>query len=417
MLLYAVLPIIVVWWLQIKRRSSWLRSALVRLLYLIVAVVLAAAAILLVFQDFSSLMRNHKEMRYLITPGNYLYSLTRVVGNDSEHAVQAIIPINTDAKLAASWNKRDKPLLFIMVVGETTRAANWGLNGYAHQTTPELSKLDIMNFSNASSCGTNTEVSVPCMFSPYGRHNYDEDAIRQHQSLLHILDHAGIKTLWRDNQAGCKHVCDGLAEQRLDNSKDPVLCADDRCLDEILLKNLDAEVKKAGNGNLFIVLHQLGNHGPAYYRRYPASLRKFTPTCDTDDLSKCTREQIVNSYDNAVLYTDHFLAKTIAFLKTQTNHDTALWYVSDHGESLGEDGIYLHGMPYSIAPKEQTHVPMVMWMSQNFTSDFGLNRNCLAKKTGDAVSQDNLFSSILGMLQVQSKYYDPAYDLSASCRK
>lgn len=417
MLLYAVLPAIVVWWLHIQRRQSWLRAAMVRLLYLIAAIVLTAGSIFVVFQDFSSLMRNHKEVRYLITPSNYLYSLTRVLSKDSAHADKAIIPINTDAKLAAGWGKRDKPLLFIMVVGETTRAANWGLNGYTHQTTPELSKLDVMNFSNVTSCGTNTEVSVPCMFSPYGRHNYDQDAIQQHQSLLHILDHVGIKTIWRDNQAGCKHVCDGLEEQRLDNSKDLELCAGDRCLDEIMLKDLGAEIKKANNGNLFIVLHQLGNHGPAYYRRYPDSLRKFTPTCDTPDLSKCTREQIVNSYDNAVLYTDYFVAKTIAFLKQQTTYDTALWYMSDHGESLGENGIYLHGMPYSIAPKEQTHVPMVLWMSQNFTSDFGLNRDCLAKKTSDALSQDYLFSSILGMLQIHSRYYDPAYDLSASCRK
>lgn len=417
MLLYAVLPIIVLWCLRLNTQQSWLRSTVKRLLYLVGAVVVTAGSIFLVFQDFSSLMRNHKEVRYLITPSNYLYSLARVVSKDSAQADKPRITINADAKLDASWGQRHKPLLFILVVGETARAANWGLNGYAHQTTPELSKLDVLNFSDASSCGTNTEVSVPCMFSPYGRHNYDQDAIQQHQSLLHILDHVGIKTIWRDNQAGCKHVCDGLEEQRLDSSKDPDLCADDRCLDEILLKNLDVEVKKSKNGNLFIVLHQLGNHGPAYYRRYPESIRKFTPTCDTPDLSKCSREQIVNSYDNAVLYTDHFLAKTIAYLKTQTNYDTAMWYMSDHGESLGEDGIYLHGMPYSIAPKEQTKVPMVMWMSQNFTSDFGVSRDCLANKTHDAVSHDNLFSSILGMLQIKSKYYDPAYDLSASCRK
>lgn len=415
MLVYAVLPTIVVWRLQLKR-TSMLRGIATRLSYLVLAILLTAGSIFVVFQDFSSLMRNHKEVRYLITPSNYLYSLTRVLSNDSKQADKPQIPINMDAKLGEGWSKRKKPLLFVMMVGETTRAANWGLNGYAHQTTPELSKLDVINFTDVSSCGTNTEVSVPCMFSPYGRHNYDQDEIRQHQSLLHIIDHAGIKTIWRDNQAGCKHVCDGLEEQRLDSSKDPELCGSEHCLDEIMLKNLDAEIKKAKNGNLFIVLHQLGNHGPAYYRRYPDAMRKFTPTCDTPDLSKCTREEIVNSYDNAVLYTDHFLAKTIAWLKQQSDYDTAMWYMSDHGESLGENGIYLHGMPYSIAPKEQTHVPLVMWMSPDFTTDFGLNKNCLANKVHDAVSHDYLFSSVLGMLQIKSKYYDRAYDLSASCR-
>lgn len=415
MLLFAVLPIVLVWRVQLVRRP-WRRAILIRVLYILGALAVTVVSIMLVFQDFSSLMRNQKEVRFLITPSSYLFSFVRVAVADTEKANAVRIPISGDAKLEAGWAKRTKPMLFVLVVGETTRAANWGLNGYAHQTTPALSKLDVMNFTRASSCGTNTEVSVPCMFSPYGRRNYDEKEIRNHESFLHIIDHVGIKTLWRDNQAGCKGVCDGLEQQRLDSSTDPALCDGERCLDEILLKDMDGEIQKAKNGNLFIVLHQLGNHGPAYYKRYPPSMRTFTPTCDTSDLSKCTREQIVNTFDNGVMYTDHFLAKTIAYLKTQKKYDTAMWYLSDHGESLGENGIYLHGMPYSIAPKEQTHVPMVMWFSDGFLSSFDLKKDCLAKKTDSPVSQDNLFHTVLGMLQIQSKYYEKALDLSASCR-
>jgi lipid A ethanolaminephosphotransferase len=413
---FGILPALLVWRVQL-RRTSWKRAIPVRLLYIISAIAIAAGSIMLVFQDFSSLMRNQKEVRFLITPSNYLYSFIRVVAADTESANKAKIQISADARLAPGWAGRHKPMLFILIVGETTRGDNWGLNGYAHQTTPELSKLDVLNFPDAHSCGTNTEVSVPCMFSPYGRRNYDEKAIRAHESFLHIINHVGIKTLWRDNQAGCKGTCDGLEQQRLDSSTDPEFCNDERCLDEIMLKNLGAEVKKAANGNMFIVLHQLGNHGPAYYQRYPESMRTFTPTCDTSDLSKCSREQIVNTFDNAVKYTDHFVAQTIAFLKTQKQYDTAMWYLSDHGESLGENGIYLHGLPYSIAPKEQTHIPMVMWFSDGFLSSFDLNRECLAKKTQTTVSQDNLFHSILGMLQIESQYYDKTFDLSADCRR
>jgi len=416
LLLFAVLPVIVVWRLPLRYRP-WRRALMVRIAYIVGALLLAAGAIMLVFQDFSSLMRNQKEVRFLITPSNYLVSAAKVLSADTSESGPRI-PISADAKLQQSWAKRSKPMLFVLVVGETTRAANWGLNGYAHQTTPELAQLDILNFTRAQSCGTNTEVSVPCMFSPYGRHDYDEKEIRRHESFLHIIEHAGIKTLWRDNQAGCKGVCDGLEQQRLDDSKDPELCNGDRCLDEILLKGLDAEVRKAKNGNIFVVLHQLGNHGPAYYQRYPASLRRFTPTCDTSDLSKCSREQIVNSYDNAVLYTDHFLAKTIAFLKAeQKDYDTAMWYMSDHGESLGENGIYLHGLPYSIAPKEQVSIPMVMWFSNGFLSSFDLDKSCLAKKTDSPVSHDNLIHTVLGMLQIDSKYYNKTFDLTADCRK
>jgi lipid A ethanolaminephosphotransferase len=416
LLLFAALPIVFVWRLPLRYRP-WKRALLVRIAYIVGALLIAAGAIMLVFQDFSSLMRNHKEVRFLITPSNYLISAAKVFGADSSESGPRI-PISADARLQASWAKRDKPMLFVLVVGETNRAANWGLNGYEHQTTPELAQLDVLNFKRAQSCGTNTEVSVPCMFSPYGRHDYDEKEIRRHESFLHIIEHAGIKTLWRDNQAGCKGVCDGLEQQRLDDSKDAELCNGDRCLDEILLKGLDAEVRKAKNGNIFVVLHQLGNHGPAYYQRYPASLRRFTPTCDTSDLSKCSREQIVNSYDNAVLYTDHFLAKTIAFLKSeQKDYDTAMWYMSDHGESLGENGIYLHGLPYSIAPKEQTSIPMVMWFSDGFLSSFHLNKDCLTKQADSPVSHDNLMHTVLGMLQIDSKYYNKTFDLTAECRK
>ncbi|MFC7298004.1 phosphoethanolamine transferase [Herminiimonas aquatilis] len=415
MLVYGILPSLLVWKLRLKK-TTLRRAALTRIAYVIGALVIAAGSILLVFQDFSSLMRNQKEVRFLITPSNYLFSLARVVSIDTAQAGVPKIPISADAHMAAGWGKRTKPALFILVVGETTRAANWGLNGYAHQTTPELSKLDVINFSHATSCGTNTEVSVPCMFSTYGRRNYDENAIRAHESLLHVIDHAGIKTVWRDNQAGCKGVCDGLEEQRLDSSKNAALCDGERCLDEILLEGMDGEIQKAKNGNLFVVLHQLGNHGPAYFKRYPAAMRVFTPTCDTSDLSKCSKEEIVNAYDNGVLYTDHFLAKTIAYLKNQTDYDTAMLYLSDHGESLGEHGIYLHGLPYSIAPKEQTQVPMVMWMSQGFSSSFGVNKDCMSKLANNPVSQDNLFHSILGMLQIESTHYDKGLDLSAGCR-
>lgn len=415
MLVFGVLPSLLVW--QLRLRTTPLRRAIpTRLLYIVAAIAVTVGSTMLIFQDFSSLMRNQKEVRFLITPSNYLFSLTRVVAADTAQANTPKIKISDDAKLAAGWAGRTKPMLFVLVVGETTRAANWGLNGYEHQTTPELSKLGVVNFPHATSCGTNTEVSVPCMFSIYGRHDYDETKIRSHESLLHIIDKVGVKTVWRDNQAGCKGVCDGLEEQMLSDSKDPKLCDGERCLDEIMLEGMDGVIQKAQNGNLFVVLHQLGNHGPAYYRRYPTTMRTFTPTCDTSDLSKCNREQITNSYDNGVLYTDHFLAKTIAYLKSQTSYDTAMLYLSDHGESLGEHGIYLHGLPYSIAPKEQTEVPMVMWMSPGFASSFGVNKDCLQQRAGNPVSQDNLFHSILGMLQIESKYYDKSLDMTAGCR-
>lgn len=415
LLFFGVLPALLVFRIPLKVRT-WKRSIAMRAGFLFAVTLLAVGSTMLVFQEFSALMRNHKEVRHLITPSNYLISFTRTLAADTAEAKKPKTQVGTDAKLAAAWSERKKPALLVLVVGETARAANWGLSGYARQTTPKLAAMDdIVNFPHATSCGTNTETSVPCMFSPFGRAHYDEKKIRSHESLLHVLEHAGIKTLWRDNQAGCKGVCDGLEQQRLDDSKHATLCDGERCLDEILLENLDAELAKS-KGSLVLVLHQLGNHGPAYHRRYPAAFRQFGPACENADLGKCSQQEIVNSYDNALLYTDYFLEQTIRKLKAQTSHDAAMIYISDHGESLGEKGIFLHGLPYAIAPKEQTEVPMVAWMSEGFSSSFGLNRDCLKKAAAQPVSHDNLFHTVLGVLQVETKVYDKGFDFTAGCR-
>ena len=409
---YALVPCALLWRLRLKRRS-WGRALLRRAVFLLCVTVVTAGGALLSFQNVSALMRNHREVRYLATPINYLIALKQNFSSGNPIKAAPKLPIGTDAKTTARA-AGSRPRLLVLVVGETARAQNWGLNGYEHQTTPELAQAGVINFPDMHSCGTSTEVSLPCMFSPYGRHDYNEKNIRAHQSLLHVLDHAGIATLWRDNQSGCKGVCEGLEIQRLDDATTPGLCADGRCMDEILLQDLAAQVR-AKPGDRVIVLHQLGNHGPSYFQRYPAQYRRFTPTCDTPDLGKCSREQIVNSYDNAILYTDHFLARTIDTLRGMDDYDTAMVYLSDHGESLGEKGLYLHGVPYAIAPQEQTRVPMVMWFSPQFASNRGLDLACLRNRARRYTDHDNLFPSVLGLMQVNTTLYQAERDLFATC--
>ena len=409
---WSLLPIVPLWRIRLRRRS-WPRALGVRGLFLLAMALVAACGVMLSSQDFSTLFRSHREVRYLVTPANYVVSLSKVLLSSPPGPKKALLPVGLDARQARTAGK---PRLLLLVVGETARAQNWGLNGYARQTTPELARIpDLINFPQMISCGTSTEVSLPCMFSPYGRRDYNEGQIRSHQSLLHVLDHAGIATLWRDNQSGCKGVCDGLPIERLDDAKDTDLCDGKRCLDEILIKNLRAQLLPA-KGDRVVVLHQLGNHGPSYFERYPQAFKRFTPTCDNPELGQCEREQIVNAYDNALLYTDHVLAQAIGFLGRQTEYDTALIYVSDHGESLGEKGLFLHGMPYSIAPEEQTRVPMVMWFSPGLLSDSGLDLDCLRRRASQPASHDNLFPSVLGLLQVRTEAYRRAGDLFAACR-
>ena len=403
------------------RRRPLKRALAIRGAAAVLALVVAAGALGSVFKDFSAQMRNHKELRYLITPAAPLWSLARVLSRDAQAANLPRQPIGADARLGASWAAAKKPALFVIVVGETARAADWGLNHPAAQpgardTTPELARRAVINFPDVTSCGTNTEVSVPCMFSLQGRRGYDEDAIRGSESLLDVLRHAGLRVVWNDNQSGCKGVCAGVDSMRPDPAALPALCDGERCLDEALLESSRSLLRDA-EGNLVLVLHQLGNHGPAYFRRYPDAFRRFTPTCDDEDLSKCSREQIANSYDNALLYTDHVLARGIDLLQELApRYDTALLYVSDHGESLGENGLYLHGLPYSIAPAEQTRVPMVMWISRGFAARTRLDPACLRTQADKPAAHDNLFHTVLGLLDVRTAVRDDALDLTATCR-
>ncbi|MDR0182377.1 phosphoethanolamine transferase [Lysobacter arvi] len=411
LLALGVVPTLLVWRVRVKVRPIG-RAVLVRLGCIVLSLAVAGGAMMASFQDISALMRNHKEVRHLITPGNYLVSLVRVAQHDgARHRPKT--PIGVNAQVVGR-TPGAKPRLLVIVVGETVRAQNWGLNGYARQTTPQLRAMGPINFTDVTSCGSATEVSVPCMFSPFGRAHYDEDRIAHTQSLLHVLDHAGIATLWRDNQTGCKGVCDGLPFESFEHARDPQACTAEGCFDEVMLRGLAEEVARRP-GDAVVVLHQLGSHGPSYAKRYPARLRRFTPTCETADLGDCTREEIVNAYDNSVLATDDFLARTIRFLAEQSSRDTAMIYLSDHGESLGENGLYLHGVPYAIAPDTQTRVPMVMWFSPGFAADRNLDIDCMKRESRAPASQDNLFHSVLGLMQVRTPEYERRLDLFDRC--
>jgi len=416
LLLYAVLPLLLLWRVRLVNHSLP-RALLVRLGTTLLAVLVCVAALLAVFQPLASLWRNHREVRYLITPGNLVYSLGSVLVSETRTAAKPRQPIGLDARPGLSWATRQKPMLLVLVVGETARAANWGLSGYTRQTTPQLAALPVINFSDVTSCGTNTEVSLPCMFAPVGRRQYDEQRIRGSEGLLHVMARAGVAVHWRDNQSGCKGVCDGLPNDSVQGLNAPGLCSEGRCLDEGLLQGIDPRLAQA-QGTQLLVLHQLGNHGPAYFRRYPAAFARFTPACEDEDLQHCTREQIVNAYDNALLYTDHLLAQLIAQLQARADTvDSALLYVSDHGESLGENRLFLHGMPYAIAPDVQTKVPMVLWASQGFAQDVGLDLGCLRRRAQAGVSHDHLFHTLLGLLDVTTSLYEPSWDFSAECRR
>jgi lipid A ethanolaminephosphotransferase len=188
------------------------------------------------------------------------------------------------------------------------------------------------------------------------------------------------------------------------------------CIDGIFLSHLRQKAE-AITGNTVIVLHQIGSHGPSYWLRYPADRELFAPACKTEELTECTAEEIVNAYDNTIAYTDWFLAQVIDVLDASDRVIPAMYYVSDHGESLGEGGLYLHGTPYFMAPEYQTHVPMVIWMSERFRASLAVDEECLGAAAANPASHDNMFSTVLGMVDVTTTAKDEALDLAGACRQ
>jgi lipid A ethanolaminephosphotransferase len=355
---------------------------------------------------YTSFFREHKPLRYYANPTGWtsaVYNYTREAMTSGETTMTSI---GTDAKKISSADMARE--LIILVIGEAVRADRLSLNGYYRETTPLLAKENVISFSNMYSCGTSTAVSVPCMFSFYNRENYSDKKGKSTENLLDVLQYAGVNVLWRENNSSSKGVALRVPYEDFRHADKNQVCENGECRDEGMLVDLQEYIDSVENGDIFIVLHQMGNHGPAYYKRYPKAFEKFTPVCQTNQLENCTGEEISNAYDNTVLYTDYFLSKAIRLLKQNADHfETAMIYFSDHGESLGEMGLYLHGLPYSMAPDVQKHIGAVMW----FGDSFKIDKKSLMEKSAIAYSQDNLFHTILGLMGIETEVYDPSMDI------
>ena len=408
-----VAPALVVGWVKIEYAARPLRELSLRLAVMTLCLTVSGGLVVASFKEYSSFGRNNRQVRRLINPANYLYAFVRYFQLEAR-ANRVFAELDPEADLAPIPDPHHT--VFIIIVGETARAKNFSLNGYERETTPRLAQEDIINFPKMYSCGTATATSLPCMFSALGRADFDSVNAKYAGNLIDLLWQSGYQVWWRDNDDGCKGVCDRVPNEAMTISGNPQYCFGDYCHDEVLLDGLE-EYLRAVTKDTVVVLHTMGSHGPSYYKRYPERFKKFIPECTTADLEKCSREEIVNTYDNTILYTDYIVSEAIAILKKFPDFEAGLLYVSDHGESLGENGIYLHGLPYAVAPKEQRHVPMLLWISENMKKydylDYGRLKENAARRE---YSHDYLFHSLLALLEVDSRTYLPNLDIFAPCR-
>ena len=387
-------------------------------------IILSLILIIIIVFSFSkfytSFFREHKPLRYHVNPIYWIYSIGKYINTTFNSGPIIVKTIGDDAKIKeeVKHDEVEKTELIIMVVGEAARANRFSLNGYEKETNPLLKKEEIINFSNMYSCGTSTAESVPCMFSIFDKADYDYKKGISTENVLDVLKHTKyVNVLWRDNNSDSKGNALRVDFEDFRTSKTNTICEQDgECRDEGMLVGLDEYIKKHKGEDILIVLHQMGNHGPAYYKRYPKEFEKFTPVCKSNQLEECTQEEVSNAYDNAILYTDYFLSKVINFLKPYSNdYETAMVYMSDHGESLGENGIYLHGLPYFMAPDEQKHIGALMWFDGDIKNEIDTVK--LNTYKNNSFSQDNLFHTLLGLFEVETQVYKKEMDILYNARK
>jgi lipid A ethanolaminephosphotransferase len=394
------------------RPVPWLRGAARSFATFTALLAVTLAIVYAQYSRYASAGRSHAITINTVAPTNIIVAAI-AMGISDYNATAIRAPRGMDARSAYTIGR---PRLLFLMLGETARAQNHGLNGYLRDTTPRMRAAKGYYFANTESCGTATAISLPCMFSGLSRHEFSLLRARGAETLIDVVSRAGARVIWLDNDSGCKDVCTRSDFRDRTGASDPRWCPEPgECYDEILLDGLES-IARAELRDTLVVLHLKGSHGPAYYKRYPPAFERFKPVCTSSDLSSCDSESLRNAYDNSILYTDHVVGETVRLAeKLSDRFASAVMYVSDHGESLGENGLYLHGLPYSVAPAEQTRVPLFVWVSKNFLALERWDTACMVRQSLVPRSHDNIYPTVLGFLEIESVEYKPALDLFEPC--
>ncbi|MBJ7554826.1 phosphoethanolamine--lipid A transferase EptA [Marinomonas spartinae] len=400
MFIYFVVLGMIPAWLII--RTSVLKTSRLRLfLHLILTIVISVTWVWFSGSTWLWVDKHAKQLGGITMPWSYVGNSIRFqIQKDEENVEQTPLPNATF--------RSNKKTVVVLVIGESARAEDFSLYGYKRPTNPLLSNSDVITLKNATSCATYTTASVKCILSYTNTSNLFG---KNFEPLPSYLQRQGIDVFWRSHNWGEPPLKIASYINAKDLEKN---CEGDECdYDGVLLSHLAEQIKASKKQKIFVVLHQSGSHGPTYYLKYPKAFEVFKPVCRSVELSNCTHQELVNAYDNTILYNDHFLDQLRTILKG-LNTASAFLYVSDHGESLGEDGVYLHGTPYSIAPKQQYTIPFLVWMSQDFIKQQHISVNKL--KARAKTTQDNVFHSVMGAFDMRSPIYNKDLDIFAKAK-
>ncbi len=367
-----------------------------RITLLLLSFVTVSLCVVLLYANSSSWLwfdKHSKAVGGQIMPWSYVVNTIRFQRD------QNAVPKNKTLLPDAVFIHKNKKVV-VLIIGETARLKNFSLYGYARETNPLLAKSTIIALNDPDACSTYTTKSIACMLS------HLDSAAPKFEPLPSYLQRQGVEVIWHSKNWGEPAVSVDSYQDKGDLKQ---YCKGEGCeYDEVLLTRLRDKIAASTADKIFVVLHTKGSHGPSYFSQYPPQFERFTPVCKTVDLSQCSFDALQNAYDNSILYTDFFINETIQLLQ-QTGIASSLLYISDHGESLGEGGYYLHGTPMVLAPDEQVKIPFLVWMSDEFVKQKGIDVNVF--KQAKTHSHANVFHSVMGALDLRSDIYKPELDV------
>jgi lipid A ethanolaminephosphotransferase len=303
---------------------------------------------------------------------------------------------------AADFTCREQDLVVVLVIGESARPDHFHINGYPRQTSPNLERLGAFSFKDVTSCGVSTRTAVPCMLTRATPGSME--VASKETSFVSVFRRLGFHTVWLSNQRFL-----GKANTKVSAiaREAAVVSYNDREADNIHMRLLDEdllgpfqEALRHPSPRKFIVFHTVGSHW-LYDRHYTQPFRVFEPVCTKKSQRDCTLQEVINAYDNTILYTDHFIAQVIEAVRDLR---AIVFYVSDHGESLGEGGRYGHGHEENYP--EQRSVPMFVWVSDRYASEHGSMLQCLEENQAKPLSHDHLFHSVMDCSGIESPVVD-----------
>lgn len=340
--------------------------------------------VILVFANASNWLwidKNSKKLGGLAMPWSYSVNTALFyIDKHKKNKKEILLP---DATI-----KDNEKSVVVLVIGESARSQNFSLYGYDKNTNPLLSKTKNLYHFNATSCATYTTAGVKGILE----HTRTDDL---YEILPNYLYRNNVDVVWRTTNWGEPpvHIKDYQNKDALRAN-----CKGEGCnYDEILLTGLKEQISACKKNKVLIILHTSTSHGPTYSKKYPPRFEVFKPVCNSVELGNCSHQELINAYDNTIVYTDYILYNIIEDLKQLKEYKSAMLFVSDHGESLGEKNLYMHGVPLSIAPKEQYEIPFIVWVSDNSSKLLKANK---------MLSQNHVFHSVLNFLGIQSPIYD-----------